>query len=151
MNIVCKKGNKMNFIKSTEMKINLNPDQENNLSTKSDIILIIKENLETVLAFDIYEEDNLIGFVLVHEFEKQKYFLWEYAIDIKYQNCHKGTKALIEFIDYMKNSYNAIEFTTTYLYGNEHAKHIYEKVGFIETSVIDEDDCHEVNMIYYVK
>ena len=28
-------------------------------------------------------------------------------------------------------------------------KHIYEKVGFTETDVVDEDDCHEVNMVYY--
>ena len=51
----------------------------------------------------------------------------------------------------MKDKYNAKELTTTYIYGNDHAKHIYEKVGFIETDIVDEPDCHEVNMIYYVK
>lgn len=39
--------------------------------------------------------------------------------------------------------------TTTYIWGNEHAKHVYEKVGFVETDVVDEDGIHEVNMIYY--
>ena len=36
--------------------------------------------------------------------------------------------------------------TTTYIWGNEQAKHVYEKVGFVETSVVDEPNCHEVNM-----
>ena len=138
----------MNFVASKEMKISLPPEQAEMLSTKDTIKQIIKENPDTVMAFDIYEEDVLIGFVLVLRFEKRKYFLWEYAIDFDHQNKHKGTKALTEFIEYMKNRYDAEEITTTYIYGNDHAKHIYEKVGFIETDVVDEPDCHEVNMAY---
>ena len=38
--------------------------------------------------------------------------------------------------------------TTTYLFGNLHAKHVYEKIGFIETDFVDEEGIHEVNMIY---
>lgn len=141
----------MIFIKSKEMKINLTSTQSEMLSTKEDIIKIIKDNPDTVKAFDIYDNDELIGFVLVYEFEKNKYFLWEYAIDIKYQNQGKGTQALIDFINYMKDNFAAKEFTTTYIFGNDVAKHVYEKIGFIETDVVDEPDCHEVNMIYYVK
>ncbi len=141
----------MIFIKSKEMKINLTSTQSEMLSTKEDIIKIIKDNPDTVKAFDIYDNDELIGFVLVYEFEKNKYFLWEYAIDIKYQNQGKGTQALIDFINYMKENFAAKEFTTTYIFGNDVAKRVYEKIGFIETDVVDEPDCHEVNMIYYVK
>lgn len=140
----------MTFSDSKEMKISLRPDQTRMLSTKEEIKTIIRENPDTVMAFDIYDGDALIGFVLVHRFEEQKYFLWEYAIDMDHQNQHKGTKALLEFISYMKENYDAREFTTTYIYGNDHAKHVYESVGFVETDVVDEPDCHEVNMVYYV-
>ena len=68
------------------------------------------------------------------------------TIDAAWQDQHKGTKALIEFITYMKTVCNAKQITTTYIYGNEHARHIYEKAGFVETDVVDEPDCHEVNM-----
>ena len=132
------------------MKIELEPEQEEMLSSKETIRKIIAKHPKTVLAFDIYEKEELIGFVLVHRFAKRKYFLWEYAIDIKFQNRHKGTQALKEFIAFMKNNYDVTEITTTYIYGNEHAKYIYEKVGFIETDVVDEPDCHEVNMVYHV-
>ena len=140
----------MIFVNSTEMKIELTPEQSRMLSTKEDIKRIIRDNPDTVMAFDIMDEDNLIGFVLVHRFEERKYFLWEYAIDIRFQNQHRGTQALIAFIDYMKTRHDAKEITTTYIYGNDHAKHVYEKVGFIETDVVDEPDCHEVNMAYYI-
>ena len=140
----------MTFVRSEEMKISLLPEQEEMLSTKEDIKTIIRENPDTVMAFDIFDGEDLIGFVLVHRFEKQKYFLWEYAIDISHQNRHKGTKALTEFIRYLITRHDAKEITTTYIYGNDHAKHIYEKAGFVETDVVDEPGCHEVNMAYYV-
>ncbi|MBR4422576.1 MAG: GNAT family N-acetyltransferase [Erysipelotrichaceae bacterium] len=140
----------MTFVRSDEMKVTLKPEQEEMLSTKENIKIIIRKNPDTVMAFDIYEGNELIGFVLVHRFEERKYFLWEYAIDIRYQNQHKGTEALIEFIDYMKTNHDAKEITTTYIYGNDQAKHVYEKVGFVETDVVDEPDCHEVNMAYYL-
>ena len=140
----------MRFVRSEEMKVELAPGQEEMLSTKETIKKIIKDNPDTVMAFDIFEREELIGFVLVHCFEPRKYFLWEYAIDLDHQNMHKGTKALAAFIDYMKTNHGAKEITTTYIFGNDHAKHIYEKVGFVETDVVDEPDCHEVNMAYYL-
>ena len=141
----------MKFIESKEMKVNLTLAQSKMLSTKDDIKIIIKDNPDTVKAFNIYDNEELIGFVLVYEFEEKKYFLWEYAIDVKYQNKGKGTQALIEFIGFMKENFGALEMTTTYVYGNDVAKHMYEKIGFVETSVVDEPDCHEVNMVYYIK
>lgn len=140
----------MTFIRSTEMKITLTPGQAEMLSTKEDIKTIIKDNPDTVMAFDIFDGDELIGFVLVHRFEEGGFFLWEFGIDIRHQNRHKGTTALKEFIDYLKVRHGAKEITTTYIYGNDHAKHIYEKVGFVETDVVDEPDCHEVNMAYHI-
>ena len=50
-------------------------------------------------------------------------------------------------IEHLIVNFNAKEISVTYIYGNEVAAHVYEKVGFVETSVLDEDDIHEVNMI----
>ena len=86
---------------------------------------------------------------MVRKFDEGSYFLWNYAIDYKYQNQNYGTLALLEFIRFMKESFRMSKMTTTYIYGNEHAKHIYEKLGFTETDIVDEDGCHEVNMAYY--
>ena len=137
----------MLFKSSSAMKISILPEQEKQLSSKEKIEAVCtKENL---LAFDIYLDELLIGFVMVRKFNEGAYFLWNYAIDSQYQNQNYGTTALVEFIGFMKYTYRMSEMTTTYIWGNEHAKHIYEKVGFTETDVVDEDGIHEVNMIYY--
>lgn len=137
----------MVFKISKMMKINVLEEQEKRISSKEKIEKAC--SYEDVLAFDIYHHDLLIGFAMVRNFDEGEYFLWNYAIDYKYQNQNYGTNALIEFITFMKNTYSMSKMTTTYVWGNEHAKHIYEKVGFAETDVVDEDGIHEVNMIYY--
>ena len=136
----------MKFIESSEMKIELTKEQQKQLCSKKNIIKIARK--KGVITFDIYDEDLLIGFAQLYEYKKNCYFLWNYAIDTKYQNMQYGTKALIDLIAFLKDNYQLIEMTTTYLWGNEHAKHIYEKVGFTETSVVHEGKVHEVNMIY---
>lgn len=132
------------FVKSDSMKVDVLPSQEGELCTKEAIADICKS--ETVVAFDVYRAGTLVGFALLRKYDENGYFLWNYAIDAKYQNRGFGTEILRELISIMRDEYGADELVTTYIFGNEHAKHVYEKVGFIETDVVDEPDCHEVNM-----
>ncbi len=135
----------MIFKESKEMKIDLWEGQEDFLQTKETIKIVVE--YPEIKAFDIYlDEDTLIGFALLREYEENNYFLWDYAIDKNYQNRGLGTKALIELIDYMKENFNTKTMVTTYIYGNDEARKMYEKVGFIEDSIVDEDGIHEVNM-----
>ena len=136
----------MKLIKTTKFQIELSDEQRKQLSSKEKIEVALKD--KNIFSFNIYEQDNLIGFAMLRKYSDIGYFLWNYAIDIKYQNKGYGTKALLFLIDYFETKYNALEITTTYTYGNEIAKHIYEKIGFVETDIVDEDGIHEVNMIY---
>lgn len=139
------------FLPSDGFKIELADDQKNMLSSPEAISKVIHN--DNIYAFDIYKDDILIGFALFRRYEDEIrknrtcYFLWDYAIDIKYQNCGFGTEALRELLVFMKEKYGASNFTTTYIWGNEHARHVYEKAGFIETDVVDEDGIHEVNLL----
>ncbi len=137
----------MLFKPSNTMKVSVLPEQEKQLSSRQKINAACLH--ENVLAFDIYSEDLLVGFIMVQNFDEGAYFLWNYAIDKNYQNKRLGTTALREFIGFMKDKFNMTKMTTTYIWGNEQAKRLYEKVGFTETDVVDEDNCHEVNMVYY--
>lgn len=136
----------MKFIPSKEMKIDLFKEQEELLCSKENIKKIAL--IDKVLTFDIYHDNTLIGFAQMHEFEPKCFFLWNYAIDYHFQNKGLGYLALNELLKFMKENYNIKEMTTTYEYGNDHAKYIYEKAGFKETDVVCEDGVHEVNMIY---
>ncbi len=137
----------MQFVESKSIKVSLLPEQEKQLSSAE---CIEKAFINPdVLSFDIYHDDMLIGFVMVRKFDDKSYFLWNYAIDYKYQNQRLGTKAFVDFITFMSDRYDMSILTTTYLWGNEYAKRLYEKVGFVETDIVNEDGCHEVNMIYH--
>ncbi len=138
----------MRFVPSNSMKIDLLPEQEAYLSTKDTICQVIRENPDSVFAFDILQDEILIGFALLHRFEPSSFFLWDYAIDWKFQNQGLGTEALKQLIKFMHEQYGLSVMTTTYIWGNTHAKTMYEKVGFVQTDVVDEPECHEVNMIF---
>lgn len=139
----------MIFKKSYTIKIKVSEEQEKQLSSIEKIAAKCKDS--NVIAFDIYNDNILIGFAMLREYEKGGYFLWNFAIDSKYQNNHYGTVALKELIVKMETEYNMHTMTTTYKHGNEHAKHIYNNIGFIETDIVNENGIHEVNMIYLCK
>lgn len=137
---------KILFKPSSRMKVEVLKEQEKQISSKEKIMLAC--TYENVMAFDIFLQDVIIGFMMVRKYEEGGYFLWNYAIDFKYQKQGLGSVALMEFISFMKQNHRMTKMTTTYTWGNEHAKHIYEKIGFVETDIVYENGIHEVNMMY---
>lgn len=134
----------MDFRKTDTLTIEINDKQADNLSSKTKIEKMLKS--PDVLGFDIYSDDKHIGFAMLKEFEKGKFFLWDYVIVFELQNKGFGTKALRELIELLKKDYGAKLLTTTYKFGNNIAKRLYEKIGFVETDIVDDGDVHEVNM-----
>lgn len=137
------------FVHSQSMKVTVSKEQEAHLSANEKIQAACCQ--ENVLAFDIYHSETLIGFAMLRQYDDTGWFLWDYAIDQAYQNLYYGTDALQALIDHMETSCGLKEMTTTYIWGNNHAKHIYENLGFVETDVVDEPGCHEVNMIFQIR
>ena len=134
----------MEFRLTKVLTIEINPTQAHNLSSKSKIEKMLGES--DVFGFDIYDGDLFIGFAMFKEFEKGKFFLWDYVIEYRLQNKGYGTKALNELIKFLQTNYSCNLMTTTYKMGNSPAKHLYEKLGFVETDIVDDGDVHEVNM-----
>lgn len=97
-------------------------------------------------GFDIYVNECKIGFILLRKYGEDTFFLWDYIIHKNFQNRGYGTSSLIEFLNYLKKHFSTKRVVTTYICGNEHAKYIYEKIGFTEIDVVDEEDIHEVNL-----
>lgn len=133
------------FVDSKGILIHLTEEQKKQISSAETIKKMIGN--PNIFAYDIYRKSNLIGFAMLRKYSDEGYFLWDYAIDIQYQNMGFGTEVLKYMIEFMKAKFHATELSTTYIWGNDPAKHLYEKVGFIETDVVDEDGIHEVNLI----
>ena len=136
------------FVNSKSIKIKLTKEQWKQISSPEGIAKTLGQ--KDVIGFDLYDSDTLFGFAMLRKYSDTGWFLWDYAIDAKFQNKHYGQLALKKLIEYMNRNYGATELSTTYLWGNDHAKYIYEKIGFQETDVVEEDDCHEVNMLYII-
>ncbi len=142
----------MRFRPSKEMKINVLPEQEDQLCTKETIREVFaKDDKGECIGFDILDGDELVGFAMFCEYPEGCFFLWNYAIDAKFQNQGIGTRALRELLAYMLSNYDVMQFTTTYIWGNEQARRLYETVGFSETDVVEDGEYREVNMIYPIR
>ena len=103
----------MRFEASKEMKITLLPEQEDQLCTKETIKEVFaKDDKGECMAFDIYDGDDMVGFAMFCEYPEGSFFLWNYAIDARYQNQGIGTRALQELLAYMMSHYDVKEFTT---------------------------------------
>lgn len=143
----------MKFVKSDGMKITVNQSQKDFISTPEYAAAALKR--ENVIGFDIFDGEEPVAFAMLRKYTDDNgievWFLWEYAVDEKFQGRGYGKKALEELITLMKNEFDMKIMTTTYVWGNTVAKNLYESMGFVETDVVDEPDCHEVNMIYYCK
>ena len=137
------------YVASKEIKIELEDSQYKQISSVYNINNTLSRN--KAFAFDILLNKDVIGFAMLRKYDAGCYFLWDYAIDYKYQNKHYGTNALRELIEFLKKKYKAVEISTTYIWGNEIASHVYQNVGFRITDVIDDGDINEVNMMLKIQ
>lgn len=135
---------KYRFERSFELKLQLPQEDFKQISCADNI----KKALEkpNTVGFDIYYKDKMVAFAMLRDYGGG-YFLWNYAVDKECRNQGLGSSVLLDLFEFLKTYYNAREITTTYIYGNGRAKHIYEKAGFTQTDVVEEDGIHEVNMV----
>lgn len=134
----------MKFIPTTKFQLTLSEADQKQLSSMSRIEQALTD--PDMLSYDIWDGDARVGFAMLCPFEGNGFFLWNVAIDSAYQNQHYGQRALRELLAMLKQEHHAKVVTTTYTFGNNHAKYVYEKVGFWETDVVDGSGIHEVNM-----
>ena len=91
-------------------------------------------------AYIIYNDDAPIGMGLYHdEPEFDAYIFSELFIDARYQGKGYGKEATQMVLDAMKADGKYNKVVLCYLEGNEAAKRLYEKFGFVETDR-DEDE-----------
>ncbi len=141
----------MRFEKSAGIKVRVLPEQQDFVAAEDMTTGSLQE--ENVIGYDIFDGAQLVGFAMLRKYDDEEtgetcWFLWEYVIDAAQQGRGYGKRALLELIELMCREFAMKIMTTTYIWGNEVAKNLYESVGFTETDVVDEPDCHEVNMLY---
>ena len=91
--------------------------------------------------FAVYEGDTLVGFMMVHEDRpKGVLYLWRLAIAREHQGRGCGTAALSQFIALARESGKYSCIAIGYMEGNDRARHIYEKLGFRPTGLVEDGE-----------
>lgn len=91
--------------------------------------------------FAIYHGQELVGFMMVHEDPPKKALeLWRLAIAKEQQGRGYGSAALRKLIPLARESGKYACIVIGYMQGNDRAKHIYEKLGFLPTGVVEDGE-----------
>ena len=91
-------------------------------------------------AFLICLDETPIGMGLYYDFEpKQAYDLSQFFIDYRWQGNGYGSAALQLLLDKLRQDGKYQKVFLTYIEGNEAARQLYLKNGFIEGEQIDEE------------
>ena len=97
-------------------------------------------------AYIIYNDYTPIGMGLYHdEPEFDAYIFSELFIDARYQGKGYGKEATRMVLDAMKTDGKYNKVVLCYLEGNEAAKRLYEKFGFVETDRDEDEIIMELN------
>lgn len=91
--------------------------------------------------FAVYHGEELVGFMMVHEdLQKGVLDLWRLAIAREHQGKGYGSAALSQFIPLARESGKYSCIAIGYMEGNDRARHIYEKLGFRPTGLVEDGE-----------
>lgn len=89
----------------------------------------------------VYHGEELVGFMMVHEdLSKRVLDLWRLAIAKEFQGKGYGSAALERLTPLARESGKYTCIAIGYMEGNDRARHIYEKLGFRPTGVVEDGE-----------
>ena len=91
--------------------------------------------------FAVYHTEELVGFMMVHEDRAKGVLdLWRLAIAREHQGRGYGSAALSRLIALARESGRYTCIAIGYMEGNDRARHIYEKLGFRPTGLVEDGE-----------
>ena len=137
MNITLRNITIANFYQAVKLKVL--PEQEKFVASVTYSIAQTSV-LEEAYSLLIYKDDEPVGYSM-YDCDEGKWWMDRFLIDHKYQYQGIGSKALALLIEHIKTNHQVKELYTSFVPGNEVAKHVYQKSGFIDTGEIQDGEC----------
>lgn len=79
----------------------------------------------------IYADEEPVGFLMLDlRLEEEKYVVWRFLIDKRFQGMGFGSKALTLLIEHVKSETDANELLTSVVKKEGNPQEFYEKAGF---------------------
>ena len=123
---------KDNWIDAISLRVR---DDQTNFVASNSVSLAQLNFLENFHAKGIYHGEEMVGFALYGlDEDDQEYWIYRMMIDQKHQGKGYGKEAIKLVIDDVRTLKEDRHQTITLSYEptNEHAKHVYDKMGFKE-------------------
>lgn len=93
----------------------------------------------TCIPFAIYDDEQMVGFIM-HAYEEQtkgSYWINGFIIDEKFQGKGYGKDAFSKIVQWIQKQHPQCEgIRLTVARENDHAKGLYERFGFIDTGIV---------------
>ncbi len=89
----------------------------------------------------IYDDDTPVGMLLYHDWDEEKQYVFsQLLIDRRYQHRGFGRRAAELALDEMRADGKYFKVCLCYVEGDEPARRLYEKLGFVPTGEVDGDE-----------
>ncbi len=120
------------------MRLRVTPGQESFVAPNA--VSLAEAFLTTeVLVRGIFADDVPVGFVMIST-EEQRYYLWRFMIDLRYQRRGYGRRAMELVIDLVRTLPGAAELKLSYVKAPGGPRPFYSSLGFTETGEIHEGE-----------
>lgn len=120
------------------LALSIRDDQKTFVSSVAESLAQAYVYSETAYPFAVYEDDVIVGFIMMAYYEaKQYYTLWKFLIDKDHQHQGIGKEALKQGIAFLKDRFHAREIYTGVVPENAVAKRVYGSVGFQPTGLYE--------------
>lgn len=122
-------------------RLKVSSDQEHLVATNAESIAEAYFSPDIAWFRAIYADDTPVGFVMLEDnVAKERYYLWRFMLDTRYQRRGIGQKALELLFEYVKTRPGASVLYTSCVPGDGSPGPFYEKMGFVYTGEEDEGE-----------
>ena len=121
------------------LRLKVAPEQERFVA--SNAVSIAQAYFDRDIAWfrAIYADEAPVGFLMLEDRpDSERYFLWRFMIDARYQGLGFGARAIALLLDHVRARPGAREIGTSCVPGDGSPCPFYEKLGFAYTGEVDD-------------
>jgi len=130
--------NEDNFDKCVKLEVAEN--QKNFVAANMKSLAQAWIHYENARPFAIYNDDEMVGFIMFYIDEEKEPYLWRLMIDKNHQGKGYGRTALKMAIEHFINTINMTAVKTSLVPGNDGAESLYKSLGFEPTEEFEGDE-----------
>jgi diamine N-acetyltransferase len=122
------------------IRLKVAEDQTNHVATNAAALAKAYVYYNTATPFAVYNDNSMVGFLLLRIYEESCYLIDQFMIDERYQGKGYGKQAMKLLIEMMIKEKKYSKVILCYIEGDEIAKNLYSGLGFHLTGEVDEDE-----------